>query len=181
MFSNLRQNSQIYIFHKGNNPQLEIGQVVNIPIVKPKYPQSFNTQQEMVVDLQVKINDVIVNYNSIPAQMDVADSFSDGKSIVISDSRDAMNTEVLNYKQKSIDIINSLDSHKQIVIICDEILNTLNPEYAEKKQQQSEINSLKEQMSEMSKNMTILMEANKKLIEQLTGKENKNEQNVGNK
>jgi hypothetical protein len=30
-------------------------------------------------------------------------------------------------------------------------------------------------MSEMSRNMTILMEANKKLIEQLTGKENKNE------
>jgi hypothetical protein len=52
----------------------------------------------MVVDLQVKVNDLIVNYNSIPAQMDVADSFVDGKSIVISDSRDAMNTEILNYK-----------------------------------------------------------------------------------
>jgi hypothetical protein len=76
--------------------------------------------------------------------MDVADSFSDGKSIVISDSRDAMNTEILNYKQKSLDIINSIDSHKQIVVICDDILNTLNPEYAEKKQQQSEINSLKD-------------------------------------
>lgn len=81
----------------------------------------------------VKIKDVIVNYNGLPAQLDIADSYSNGESIVISDNKEAMNSEILNYKQKSLDAINSVDTHKGIIVGCDNILNTLNPEYAEKK------------------------------------------------
>ena len=173
MFSNLRQNSQLYIFHKGNDPQLEIGQIVNVPIMKPKYTNNFTSSQEMVVDLQVKINNMVVNYSSIPAQAEIADTFSDGHNIVISDNKEAINNEIVNYKQRSIDIINSRETHEFIVTRCEDIINNLNPEYAEKKQQQDEINMLKEQMSEMTKNMTILMESNKQLLEQLSGKENK--------
>ena len=43
----------------------------------------------------------------------------------------------------------------------------LNPEFAEKQRQEQEISSLKGQMSEMSKNMSDLMELNKRLMEQL--------------
>jgi hypothetical protein len=46
-----------------------------------------------------------------------------------------MNAEILSFKQKSIDALNSVDMHKGIIVSCDEILNSLNPEYAEKKQQ----------------------------------------------
>lgn len=178
MFQALRQNSQVYIFHKGDNPILEIGQVTNIPVARAKYqiPPTFGQAQEMIVDLVVKVGDNIINYNSLPAQSDIADSYSNGESIVISDSRDAMNSEILTFKQKSIDTINSIDTHKEIISKCEEILNKLNPEYAEKKQQQDEISTLKTQMSEMSENLANLT----KFLEQLTRKENKHEQNVGN-
>lgn len=178
MFQQLRQNSQVYIFHKGNTPLLEIGYVSNYPVVKPKYnvPPTFGNQQEMIVDLIVKIGDQLVNYNQLPANLDIADSFSNGESIVISDNREAMNAEILNFKQKSIDTLNSIDVHKDIIFSCDKILNDLNPEYAEKKQQQSEMNTLKSQINEMNKSITALTG----LVEQLTRKENINEQNVGN-
>lgn len=179
MFQSLRQNSQVYIFHKGNNPSLEMGAVTNISIPKPKYPMSpnFGQPQEMVVDITVKINDYVVNYNSLPANLDIADSYSNGENIVISDSREAMNSEILSFKQKSIDAINSIDTHKGIIKECDLILNHLNPEYAEKKQQQDEMASLKSQMAEMTKSLSALTEMVGTLT---TRKEKHDEQNVGN-
>ena len=178
MFQALRQNSQIYIFHKGNKPILEIGQVTNIPVTRPKYSvtQTFGPSQELVVDLSVKVGERIVNYNSLPAQSDIADSYSNGENIVIYDSREAINSEIITFKQKSIDTINSIDIHKEIITECEQILNRLNPEYAEKKQQQDEISTLKNQMSQMSESLTSLT----KYLEQLTRKESKNEQTVGN-
>lgn len=178
MFQSLRQNSQIYIFHKGNKPVLEIGYVNNIPITKPKYqvPPTFGQAQEMIVDIQVKIGDQLVNYSGLPAQLDIADSYSNGDNVVISDNREAMNAEILSFKQKSQDIVNNIDLHKSIIEGCDLILNSLNPEFAEKKQQQDEIKTLKTQMTDMSNNLATLTQ----LIEKLTKQEVKNEQNVGN-
>lgn len=179
MFQSLRQNSSVYIFHKGNKPLLEVGTVTNLPAAKPKYavPTTFGQPQELVVDLVVKVNNQMINYNGLPAQLDIADSYSNGENIVISDSREAMNAEILSFKQKSIDTLNSVDIHKGIIAGCDEILNSLNPEYAEKKQQQDEILTLKSQMSEVSATLATLTE----MIGALTRKEKQNEQNVGNK
>ena len=176
MFQSLRQNSQVYIFHKGNNPSLEIGTVTNIPVPKPKYaiPTSFGQSQDLIVDLTVKVNNQIINYSGLPATLDIADSYSNGENVVVSDNREAMNAEVLNFKQKSVDTINSIDAHKNIIMGCDDILNSLNPEYAEKKQQQIEIHSLKTQMSEITQSLANLTE----LIGTLN--KNNNEQTVGN-
>lgn len=169
MFQSLRQNSQIYIFHKGNNPELEIGTITNIPTLKPKYaiPPAFNQTQEMIVDLIVKVGDKTLNYNGLPAHLDIADSFSNGESVVISDSKDAMNSEIISFKKKSEDTINSVDTHKLIIQSCELILDKLNPEYAQKKQQQDEIITLKSQMEDVSKTLNNLTE----MIETLTKKE----------
>jgi hypothetical protein len=181
MFQSVRPNSQIYIFHKGDNPRLEIGYVVNQPVARPKYqlPVSFGQPQEMVVDLVVKTNEQTYNYSNIPAQQDVADSLSNGESLIISDSRDGINAEILNLKQKSIDIANSKDYHLSMANKYDKILVELNPELAEKQEQKQEIDSLKLQMAEMSKSISSLMESNKALIEKLTIK-TKDDENVGN-
>ncbi len=167
MFQSVRPNSPIYVFHKGDNVRLETGYVVNQPIPKPKYqmPHNFGQTQEMIVDLVVKLNDMTVNYNALPAQLDIADSYSNGENIVISDSRDAMNAEIISLKQKSIDIINSVDYHKSLINQYDKLLADFNPEMAEKQAQQQEIAQLRNQMDEMSKNMALL-------IEQLKQKEN---------
>ena len=68
-----------------------------------------------------------------------------------------MNSEVLNLKNKSQDIINSVETHKKLLQEYDKILGTLNPEIAEKQNQKDEINSIKSQMSEMNKSMNELI------------------------
>lgn len=175
MFQSVRPNSPIYVLHKGDNPRLETGYVVNQPIPKPKYqmPHTFGQPQEMVVDLVIKLNDFTVNMNSIPAQLDIADSYSNGENLVISDSREAMNSEILSLKQKSIDVINSKPYHESLVVSYDKLLSDFNPEMAEKQAQQQEISELRAQMNEMSKNMALL-------IEQLKHKGGKTNENVGN-
>ena len=117
MFQSVRPNSQIFILHKGDTPRIEMGSVTNQPMPRPKYqlPATFGQPQELVVDLVVKVGDRTVNYNSLPAQLDIADSSSNGENIVISDSRDAMNAEILNLKQKSADIVNSVEFHKGLI------------------------------------------------------------------
>lgn len=171
MFQSLRPNSQIFIFYKGDNPRLEKGYIISSPVSRPKYQMTTNfNQNETVVDLSAKVNGQIINYNSLPAQLDIADSFSNGETIVVSDNKEAMNAEILSVKQKSIDIINSVEYHNKLIESCDLILSELNPEFAEKKAQQDEINILKTQMTDMASKMDILMETNRSLIEKLNSK-----------
>lgn len=169
MFQSVRPNSQIFILHKGDTPSIEIGNVTNQPMPRPKYqlPATFGQPQELVVDLVVKVGDRTVNYNSLPAQLDIADSSSNGESIVISDSRDAMNAEILNLKQKSTDIVNSVEFHKGLIDEYEKVLAQLNPELAEKQEQKQELDTLRAQMAEMSRSISALMETNKQLIEKL--------------
>lgn len=166
MFQSLRPNNQVFILYK-DRAILETGSVVSVSTPMPKYPVQpmFGQPQEMVVDIVVKVNNQDITYQKIPANLDIADF--NNSNIVLSDNREAMNSEIISLKQKSTAIINSIDFHKEIILNCDKILSELNPEFAEKQQQQLEINSLKTQMGEMTKSITELMAMNKKLISQL--------------
>lgn len=151
MFQNLRSGNQVYILHKDGHPSMEIGSIVSVSMPMPKYqvPPVFGQAQEMVVDLVVKVNNVDTTYQKLPATAEIADFGMSG--VVISTSRDAMNAEVMSLKNKSIDAINSVDFHKGVIEGCDVILAGLNPEFAERQQQQAEINDLKAQMAELIK------------------------------
>ena len=82
-----------------------------------------------------------------------------------------MNAEISNMKQKSIELLNSIDYHKNVIESCDKLLMQLNPEFAEKQRQEEEIRTLKLQVSEMTKNMNSLMEAIR--MQQVQGSETK--------
>lgn len=157
MFQSLRPNNQIYILSKGDSPELQIGSVVSVGMPMPKYkiPPVYGQPQEMVVDICVNVNGQDVNYQKLPASVDIADFGTGGA--VIADNREAMNAEVLSLKNKSVETVNSIDRHKSIIKACDEILAGLNPEYAERKQQQTEINDLKSQVSELMRMNRELM------------------------
>ena len=139
---------------------LEKGSVVSVSTPMPKYtvPPIYGQPQEMVVDIVVKVNNQDLNYQKVPANAEIADFGLNG--VVISDSRDAMNAEVVNLKNKSLETINSVDFHKGVVEGCNKILENLNPEFAERQAQQNDINSLKAQMNE-------LMEMNRSLLARL--------------
>ena len=158
MFSNLRTNSQIYILHRDANPYIEIGQVISVSQPQPRYQQgSFLAPQELVVDVVVNVNGSNRTLQKLPANLDVADQETINGSLFISTSKDAMNTEVTSMRQKSLDILNSIDYHKKVIQDCEILLQRLNPEFAEQKQQKQEIDMLKSQMSEMMSGMKELM------------------------
>lgn len=169
MFQSVRPNSQIFVFHKGEHPRLDVGYVTNQPVLRAKYPvpTTFSQPKDAVVDISVKIGSQNFNYNNIPATLDIADLYADGENIIISDSREAMNAEILSLKQKSIDVIDSIDYHKNFISTCEKILSDLNPELAEKQAQRKEIDELKSQMSDISKILTELKDANRLFIDQL--------------
>lgn len=149
MFQNLRPNSPIYILHKESSPYIDIGTIVSVTQPVVKYPMmNYMQQQESVVDIVVKINGNDITLQKLPANSDVADQGING-NLVIATSREAMNQEISSLKEKSVNIINSVDYHNKIIQDCDKLLQTLNPEFAEQQQQKQEINMLKLQLNEI--------------------------------
>ena len=150
-FQNLRNNHQIYILHKDAAPTLEIGKITHMSVPVPKYGTA-SMYNDLVLDITAEVDGKTTNFQKIPANSEIADF---GNNIVISTDKQAMNSEVTSIKQKSLDIINSKEQNEVIVQGCDEILEKLNPEIAEKQRQEQEnkalreeINSLKEMFSE---------------------------------
>ena len=173
MFQSLRPNSQIFVLHRGDNLSIESGFVSNVSIPRPKFNQQpiLGKPQELVVDISVKLNSQVVNYNNLDASADIAESYSNGENIIIATSREAMNSELSNLKQRSYDIINSMEQHKHLINEYEKVLTELNPEFAEREQQKNEIKIIKDQMNTMSQNMVALMSVQKELIERLNRKE----------
>lgn len=166
MFQSLRPNNQIFILHKDKS-LLEVGSVVSVSMPTPKYPipQVFGQPQEMVVDIVAKINNQDITYQKLPATLDIADFGNNG--IVVADNKLAMNSEIMSLKQKSVDALNNIEFHQKVIANCDKMLSDLNPEFAEKQQQQAEINELKTQVNDLTRDISNLMQMNKDLIAQL--------------
>jgi hypothetical protein len=61
---------------------------------------------DLILDITVEIEGKPTNFQKLPANSDIADF---GNNIVIAVSKEAMNSEVLSMKQRSLDILNSLE------------------------------------------------------------------------
>lgn len=95
MFQNLRVNSTLYLLHRGANPSLECGQVVNVSPIKTIYktvPNMPYPQPVQVIDFVVNINGQNVNLQEIPANANIADDIKTG--MLITGSRDEMNKRI---------------------------------------------------------------------------------------
>ena len=130
---------------------MELGKVTHVSVPVPKYGTN-SMYNDLVLDITVEVDGKTTNFQKLPANSEIADF---GNNIVIAISKEAMNSEVTSMKQRSLDILNSIEQHQGIINGCDEILKVLNPEIAEKQRQEQEnkalreeINSLKEMFSE---------------------------------
>ena len=79
-------------------------------------------------------------FQKLSANKDIEDSLIN--KLTIATNRDAMNAEVSALKQRSIDHINSVEYHQSVILGCDKILETLNPEFGEKVRRDKEIADL---------------------------------------
>ena len=157
-FQNLRNNHQIYILHKDASPSLEIGKITHISVPVPKYGTN-SMYNDLVLDISAEIDGRVTNFQKLPANSEIADF---GNNLVISTSKEAMSNEVASLKQRSLDILNSVEQHQGIILGCDEILQVLNPEIAEKQRQEQENKALREEINSLKEMFSDFMNSLKK-------------------
>lgn len=137
MFSALSQGSPIYLLDKTSTPDFKIGEIIGVsyPKVNP-----YNVGVQNTVDIKVKIDGEVQEFNSIPSINSVV-SYNGGK-IIISESKQGIQTEVENILQNSKQILNNIDTYKQNIQNCEEILKQLNPQFAIDKERDERLTSL---------------------------------------
>ena len=84
---------------------MEIGKITHVSVPVPKYGTN-SMYNDLVLDITAEIEGKATNFQKLPANSDIADF---GNNIVVAVSKDAMNSEVTSMKQRSVDILNSLE------------------------------------------------------------------------
>ena len=170
MFGQLRINNPLFVLTKQGSPSLEIGTVVSVTAPMPQL-SSIGQPTMYTVDVTARINDQNITYQKLPANMDVAD-FAGNGNVVVACSRESMNSELQAMRQRSVDVVKSVDYHNGMIQAIDKIIQDLNPEEAEKLALQKEVTDLKGQMLQMSQSVNALREQNKHLMEQIKSERN---------
>ena len=142
MFSTLRQNSPIYILDKKGSPVLKKGIIESVSQQRSRTGTFYGQPLDMVVDITVNVDGTKEEFKNIPASLNIA---NDG-NLVISESKEAMSTEVDSMLSISKQILESVDYHQEVIKKCEQILKDLNPQFAKDKLQEEKINSLEERM-----------------------------------
>ena len=138
MFSTLRQNSPIYVLDKKDSPVLKKGIIETVSPQRSRTGSFYGQPMDMIVDIRVNIDGTSQEFKNIPASLSIA---NDG-NIVISETKEAMSTEVDSMLSISKQILESVDYHKDVIDKCEQILKDLNPQFAKDKLQEEKINSL---------------------------------------
>lgn len=142
MFSTLRQNSPIYILDKKDSPVLKKGIIESVSPQRSRSGSFYGQPLDMVVDIVVNVDSSKEEFKNIPASLSIA---NDG-NLVISESKEAMSTEVDSMLSISKQILESVDYHQEVIEKCEQILKDLNPQFAKDKLQEEKINSLEERI-----------------------------------
>ena len=133
MFSALSQGSSIYLLDKTSSPKFVIGEIVGV--TQPKY--SFN---QATVDLKVKIDDSIQEFNNLPSINSFV-TYNGGK-LLISETKQSIQNEVETILSNSRNILDNIDTYKQNIEDCENILKQLNPQFAKDKERDEKLLNL---------------------------------------
>ena len=133
MFSALSQGSSIYLLDKTSSPKFIIGEVVGV--TQPNY--NFN---QATVNLKVKMDDSVQEFNNLPSVSNTV-TYNGGK-LLISETKQGIQAEVEGILTNSQNILNNVDTYKQNVIDCENILKQLNPQFAIDKERDERLSSL---------------------------------------
>lgn len=137
MFSALSQGSLVYILNKTSSPEYKVGEVIGVTFPKLS-PYNINPQN--TVDLKVRIDGEVQEFSSIPSVNSLV-TYNNGK-IVISETKQGIQTEVEGILQNSKNILDNIDTYKQNIINCENILKQLNPQFAIDKERDERLSNL---------------------------------------
>lgn len=153
MFSNLSQNSILYVLDLNNNPKILSGPVERVSVPRPKY-NNFNPTLEMVVDVIATINGERREFKGIPNGAIVnfgTDAF------ILAESKEALNSYINAMLQNSRSILESVDKHKKLVVDYEEALQELNPSLKADKEKDKAIQDLQGQVKTLQDNIQQLL------------------------
>ena len=172
-FNSLGNGNPFYVLRKGEKPILEVGVVKSKTQPRAKFPtQTPNVmtgmQVQQVIDVIATINGKDETFSEIPINVEIAARGND----TFSGSREAMLQAVDAMLQTSKKAIEQVPYHKSVIAESEKMIEVLNPQYAENKQNARTIKNLQErqqaqdaQLAEMKKqNSEILV-----ILRQLNG------------
>jgi hypothetical protein len=153
MFSALSQNSHVYILDKTDGIKFKIGEIVGATI--PVYATDGSNQ--MIMNLKVKTNGVVVDYNNIPANNSIV-TYNNGK-LVICETKQSIQSEVEATLQQANHIVEHIEDYKIQITQCEEVLKELNPQYAKDKARDEEIAGIKFEVAGMKGDIAKILAA----------------------
>ena len=156
MFSALSQGSSIYLLDKISSPKYLIGEVVGVS--QPKL--NYLGQPQNTVDLKIKVDDVIQEFNNIPSINNVV-SYNGGK-FIISETKQGIQNEVETILSNSQQILNNIDYYKENVENCEQILKQLNPQFAKDKELDDRLSNLEDKFGGVESSLKEILNYIKK-------------------
>jgi dsDNA-binding SOS-regulon protein len=151
-FQSLGQGSPFYILRQGEKPILEVGVVKQKSQARAKFPtQTPNIMQGMqvqqVIDVVATINGKDETFSEVPINVEIAQR----GNVTFSGSREAMLQAVDAMLQTSKKALEQIPYHKSVISESEKMMEALNPQYAENKQQARTILDLQERADKQEK------------------------------
>lgn len=153
MFSALSQGSSIYLLDKTSSPKLLVGEIVGV--TQPKF-----VYNQATVDLKVRVEDTIQEFNNLPSVSNTV-TYNGGK-LLISETKQGIQAEVEGILANSQNILNNVDTYKQNVIDCENILKQLNPQFARDKERDDRLQNLETRFDGVETKLDKIFELIKK-------------------
>lgn len=156
MFSSLQKGATIYILDKTQEPEVKTGYIENVTLPRPMYPTynpavSLGTNMQRVVDLTVRVGDEKKEF-CVPSDLSIH-TYGD---YTLSESKEAMISEVDSQLQKDKELIESMGKRKQNVASYEKILKVLNPVYAREQEKEEKIKDLGDRVDSMQDTLSRL-------------------------
>ncbi len=163
-FNSLGNGSPFYILRQGDKPVLEVGIVKSKSQPRAKFPtQTPNIMQglqmQQVIDVVATINGKDETFLEIPTNVEIAQK----GNVTFSGSREAMLQAVDTMLQTSRKALEQVGYHKSVISESEKMMETLNPQYAENKQQARTIQDLQQRADAQDKKLDDIYSLLKKM------------------
>jgi hypothetical protein len=158
MFTNLSQNSILYILETKDEPKLVNGTVVSVSLPRPQFA-TFGQTMDSVVDIIATVDGERREFKKVPCNTSIANFGAD--AFILADSKEAMTAHVTAALQTSKNIVNGYDKHNALIPVYESILEELNPVLKADKEKDRAIQDLREQVSELKQLLIDLTGNNK--------------------
>ena len=153
MFSNLSQNSILYVLDLHNSPKILSGPVERVTVPRPKY-NTFNPNLEMVVDITATINGERREFKGVP-NSSIANFGED--AFILAENKDVLNSYINSMLQNSRNILSNVDKHKQLITEYEEAIQELNPDIRASKESDRAIQTLQDQVEALQQSMKQML------------------------